>query len=126
MGRTDPPRAGEKRWPWSQLTRDDGKLETNVTPKAFPECAMISLNIILSPRAGRQTALRPPSDAHKLDDFQAIYFQRPLISAQEPWSPNHPPASRQLQTFTPVREIPSRRDLLHTTPYGKRRRGPSF
>jgi photosystem II stability/assembly factor-like uncharacterized protein len=55
-----------------QLTRDDGKTWTNVTPKGFPEWAMVSL-IEASPfDAGTAYAA---VDAHKLDNFKPYIFK---------------------------------------------------
>jgi photosystem II stability/assembly factor-like uncharacterized protein len=55
-----------------QLTRDDGKSWTNVTPKAVPEWSMISL-IEASPfDAGTAYAA---VDAHKLDNFKPYIFK---------------------------------------------------
>ena len=55
-----------------QLTRDDGKTWTNVTPKEMPEWAMVSL-IEASPfDAGTAYAA---VDAHKLDNFKPYIFK---------------------------------------------------
>jgi photosystem II stability/assembly factor-like uncharacterized protein len=55
-----------------QLTRDDGKSWSNVTPKGFPEWAMISLIEPSSFDAGTAYAA---IDAHKLDDFKPYIFK---------------------------------------------------
>jgi len=55
-----------------QLTRDDGKSWTNVTPKAIPEWSLVSL-IEASPfDAGTAYAA---VDAHKLDNFKPYIFK---------------------------------------------------
>src|SRR6266851_5365663 len=55
-----------------QLTRDEGKTWTNVTPKEMPEWAMVSL-IEASPfdAATAYVAI----DAHKLDNFKPLIFK---------------------------------------------------
>src|SRR5579863_438602 len=55
-----------------QLTRDDGKTWTNVTPKGFPEWAMVSL--IESSPFDAATAY-VAVDAHKLDNFKPYIFK---------------------------------------------------
>jgi photosystem II stability/assembly factor-like uncharacterized protein len=55
-----------------QLTRDDGKHWSNVTPKGFPEWAMISL---IEPSPFDAGTAYAAIDAHKLDNFKAYIFK---------------------------------------------------
>jgi len=55
-----------------QLTRDDGKSWTNVTPKGFPEWAMISL---IEPSPFEAGTAYAAIDAHKLDNFKPYIFK---------------------------------------------------
>jgi photosystem II stability/assembly factor-like uncharacterized protein len=55
-----------------QLTRDDGKSWSNVTPKGFPEWAMISL---IEPSPFDAGTAYAAIDAHKLDNFKPYIFK---------------------------------------------------
>src|SRR5712672_1861810 len=55
-----------------QVTRDGGKTWTNVTPKGFPEWAMISL---IEPSPFEAGTAYAAIDAHKLDDFKPYIFK---------------------------------------------------
>jgi photosystem II stability/assembly factor-like uncharacterized protein len=89
-----------------QLTRDDGKTWTNVTPKGLPEWAMVSL-IEASPfDSGTAYAA---VDAHKLDNFKPYIFK--TTDFGKTWA--------QITTGLPdgsyvhaVREDPKRKGLL--------------
>ena len=89
-----------------QLTRDDGKTWTNVTPKGLPEWAMVSL-IEASPfdAATAYAAV----DAHKIDNFKPYIFK--TTDFGKTWTP--------ITTGLPdgsyahaVREDPKRKGLL--------------
>src|SRR5467141_853759 len=91
-----------------QLTRDEGKTWTNVTPKEMPEWAMVSL-IEASPfdAASAYVAV----DAHKLDNFKPLIFKTNDFG--KTWT--------KLVTGLPdnsyvhaVREDPKRKGLLYT------------
>jgi len=86
-----------------QLTRDDGKNWTNVTPKGFPEWAMISL---IEPSPFEAGTAYAAIDAHKLDDFKPYVFK--TTDFGKTWLPitaGLPDGS----TFTPFAKIPSAR-----------------
>ncbi len=55
-----------------QLTRDDGKTWSNVTPKGFPEWAMVSL---IEPSPFDAATAYVAVDAHKLDNFKPYIFK---------------------------------------------------
>jgi photosystem II stability/assembly factor-like uncharacterized protein len=57
---------------WIQLTRDDGKNWSNVTPKGFPEWAMISL---IDPSPFEAGTAYAAIDAHKLDNPKPYIFK---------------------------------------------------
>ena len=57
---------------WIQLTRDDGKNWSNVTPKGFPEWAMISL---IEPSPFEAGTAYAAIDAHKLDNPKPYIFK---------------------------------------------------
>jgi hypothetical protein len=90
-----------------QLTRDDGKNWSNVTPKGFPEWAMISL---IEPSPFEAGTAYAAVDAHKLDDFKPYVFK--TTDFGKSWSP--------IATGLPdgsyvhaVREDPKRKGLLY-------------
>src|SRR3989475_5353261 len=90
-----------------QLTRDDGKTWTNVTPKGFPEWAMISL---IEPSPFDAGTAYAAIDAHKLDNFKPYVFK--TTDFGKTWSP--------ITTGLPdgsyvhaVREDPKRKGLLY-------------
>src|SRR5205807_1534739 len=90
-----------------QLTRDDGKTWTNVTPKGFPEWAMISL---IEPSWFEAGTAYAAIDAHKIDDFKPYLFKTSDFG--KTWSP--------VATGLPdgsyvhaVREDPKRKGLLY-------------
>jgi len=92
---------------WIQLTRDDGKTWSNVTPKGFPEWAMISL---IEPSPFEAGTAYAASDAHKLDDFKPYIFKTSDFG--KTWS--------SITTGLPdgsyvhaVREDPKRKGLLY-------------
>ena len=55
-----------------QITRDDGKSWTNVTPKGLPEWAMVSL---IEPSPFDAGTAYAAVDAHKLDNFKPYIFK---------------------------------------------------
>jgi photosystem II stability/assembly factor-like uncharacterized protein len=55
-----------------QLTRDEGKTWTNVTPKSIPEWSMISL---IEPSPHDPATAYIAVDAHRLDDFHPYIFK---------------------------------------------------
>jgi photosystem II stability/assembly factor-like uncharacterized protein len=65
-----------------QLTRDDGKTWNKVTPKGFPEWAMISL---IEPSPFEAGTAYAAIDAHKLDDFKPYIFKTSDFG--KTWSP---------------------------------------
>ncbi len=90
-----------------QLTRDDGKTWTNVTPKGFPEWAMISL---IEPSPFDAGTAYAAIDAHKLDNLKPYVFK--TTDFGKTWS--------QITTGLPdgsyvhaVREDPKRKGLLY-------------
>src|SRR5713101_2508375 len=90
-----------------QLTRDDGKTWSKVTPKGFPEWAMISL---IEPSPFEAGTAYAAIDAHKLDDFKPYIFK--TTDFGKTWS--------QITTGLPdgsyvhaVREDPKRKGLLY-------------
>jgi photosystem II stability/assembly factor-like uncharacterized protein len=90
-----------------QLTRDDGKNWTNVTPKGFPEWAMISL---IEPSPFEAGMAYAAIDAHKLDNPKPYIFK--TTDFGKTWS--------QITTGLPdgsyvhaVREDPLRKGLLY-------------
>jgi photosystem II stability/assembly factor-like uncharacterized protein len=90
-----------------QLTRDDGKAWSKVTPKGFPEWAMISL---IEPSPFEAGTAYAAIDAHKLDDFKPYIFKTSDFG--KTWSP--------ITTGLPdgsyvhaVREDPKRKGLLY-------------
>ena len=90
-----------------QLTRDDGKTWNNVTPKGFPEWAMVSL---IEPSPFEAGAAYAAIDAHKLDNFKPYIFK--TTDFGKTWS--------QITTGLPdgsyvhaVREDPARKGLLY-------------
>jgi photosystem II stability/assembly factor-like uncharacterized protein len=90
-----------------QLTRDDGKTWTNVTPKGFPEWAMISL---IEPSPFEAGTAYAAIDAHKLDDFKPYIFK--TTDFGKTWSPitaGLPDGSY----IHAVREDPKRKGLLY-------------
>jgi photosystem II stability/assembly factor-like uncharacterized protein len=90
-----------------QLTRDEGKTWTNVTPHGFPEWAMISL-IEASP-FDPATAYAV-IDAHKLDDFKPYIFRTSDFG--KTWTPiiTGLPDGSYVHA---VREDPKRKGLLY-------------
>src|SRR5258706_9702478 len=90
-----------------QLTRDDGKNWSNVTPQGVPEWAMISL---IEPSLFEAGTAYAAIDAHKLDDFKPYIFK--TTDFGKSWSP--------ITTGLPdgsyvhaVREDPKRKGLLY-------------
>ncbi len=55
-----------------QHTHDDGKTRKNVTPKSFPEWAMVSL---IEPSPFEPGTTYAAIDAHKLDNFKPYIFK---------------------------------------------------
>jgi photosystem II stability/assembly factor-like uncharacterized protein len=55
-----------------QLTRDDGKTWSNVTPKSLPEWSLVSL---IEPSSYDAATAYAAVDAHKLDDFKPYIFK---------------------------------------------------
>jgi len=87
-----------------QLTRDDGKNWSNVTPKGFPEWPD-QLDRTIAFEAGTAYAA---IDAHKLDDFKPYIFKT-LIGKD--WSQSPRPPRRSY--VHAVREDPKRKGLLY-------------
>ena len=89
-----------------QLTRDDGKSWTNVTPKGFPEWSLISLIEASSFDAGTAYAA---IDAHKLDNY------KPYILKTADFGKNWTPISAGIPDGAfvhAVREDPAHKGLL--------------
>jgi hypothetical protein len=90
-----------------QLTRDDGKTWSKVSPKGFPEWAMISL---IEPSPFEAGTAYAAIDAHKLDDFKPYIFK--TTDFGKTWSPitaGLPDGSY----VHAVREDPKRKGLLY-------------
>ncbi len=90
-----------------QLTRDDGKTWSNVTPKGFPEWAMISL---IEPSPFEAGTAYAAIDAHKLDNFKPYIFK--TTDFGKSWTPitaGLPDGSY----VHAVREDPKRKGLLY-------------
>jgi photosystem II stability/assembly factor-like uncharacterized protein len=90
-----------------QLTRDDGKTWTNVTPKGFPEWAMISL---IEPSPFEAGTAYAAVDAHKLDDFKPYIFKTSDFG--KTWSPIIGGLLDSSYVHA-VREDPKRKGLLY-------------
>ena len=87
-----------------QLTRDDGKTWTNVTPKEIPEWSMVSLI---------EASWHDPGTAYIAVDgenstISSRTFSRPPTSANP--GRKSPPAYPTALTFTPFAKIPCARD----------------
>jgi len=90
-----------------QITRDDGKTWSNVTPKGLPEWAMVSL-IEASPfDAGTAYAA---VDAHKLDNFKPYIFKTSDFG--KTWTPITNGLTDGAYVHA-VREDPKRKGLLY-------------
>jgi photosystem II stability/assembly factor-like uncharacterized protein len=90
-----------------QITRDDGKSWTNVTPKGLPEWAMVSL-IEASPfDAGTAYAA---VDAHKLDNFKPYIYKTADFGKSWTLLINGLPETSYVHA---VREDPKRKGMLY-------------
>ncbi len=103
-----------------QLTRDDGKNWSNVTPKGFPEWAMISL---IEPSPFEAGTAYAAIDAHKLDDFKPYIFK--TTDFGKSWSPittgdgSHWQALQLNLPTTPVHDLLIHGDDLVVATHGR-------
>jgi len=90
-----------------QLTRDDGKSWSNVTPKGLPEWAMVSL---IEPSPFDAGTAYTAVDAHKLDNFKPYIFK--TTDFGKTWSMliNGLPDGSYVHV---VREDPQRQGMLY-------------
>jgi photosystem II stability/assembly factor-like uncharacterized protein len=90
-----------------QLTRDDGKSWTNVTPKALPEWAMVSL---IEPSPFDAGTAYAAVDAHKLDNFKPYIFKTTDFGKTWTMLSNGLPDGSYVHA---VREDPNKKGMLY-------------
>jgi photosystem II stability/assembly factor-like uncharacterized protein len=90
-----------------QLTRDDGKSWTNVTPKALPEWATVSL---IEPSPFDAGTAYAAVDAHKLDNFKPYIFKTADFGKTWTMLSNGLPDGSYVHV---VREDPNKKGMLY-------------
>jgi photosystem II stability/assembly factor-like uncharacterized protein len=90
-----------------QLTRDDGKSWTNVTPKGLPEWAMVSL---IEPSPFDAGTAYAAVDAHKLDNFKPYIYKTTDFGKTWVTLTNGLPDNTYVHA---VREDPKRKGMLY-------------
>ena len=90
-----------------QLTQDDGKSWTNVTPKALPEWSMVSM---IEPSPQQAGGAYVAVDRHKLDDLKPYIFKTADFGKSWTAIVNGIPDGSYVHA---VREDPARKGLLY-------------